>query len=154
MANIFHIDFERLAKFLLPISLRKVIIKAFLNAFIKPVKTLYKQFNLFRLDKNQQISYNAQVCSMRKMLNDIFDPAQRRITIAQAAQRTHLMLYRREEEKPVMFGVHLVNRRDLIEYRNEFTVNIPICLQDREIEIRAKINYYKLATKQYIIKYF
>jgi hypothetical protein len=152
--NIFRINFKKLAQLLLPTFLRKPVITAFVNAFVQPLERLNEQFTLFRVSKEQQMSYNSQVCYLRKMLNDLFDPVQRRITIKQYPQRIPLILYKREEEKPVMFGTHLLPRRDAVHYSIEFTVNIPTSLQGRENEIRANLNYYKLATTNYIIKYF
>lgn len=100
------------------------------------------------------MSYNSQVCYLRKMLNDRFDNEQRRITIEQSPQVEHLMIYRDEEDRPVMLGTRLLPREDIVLYSSEFTVNIPDSLADREDEIQANINYYKLATRSNIIKRF
>ncbi len=68
------------------------------------------------------MSYNSQVCYLRKALNDKFDNTQRRITITNPINREYLTLYRRGEQRPVMLGQVFVNRRDAIIYKNEFTV--------------------------------
>lgn len=152
--NIFNINFNKLAQLLLPLVLRKKNITAFLNSFFCPSKTLNNNIKRFRADKQNQMSYNSQVCYMRKMLNDKYDNYLRRITVEQATKRGFLWIYRRAEEKPLILGRIMINRRDVIDLENEFIVNIPSQLRANEPGIRAHIEYYKLATRQYTLKYF
>lgn len=139
---------------LLPTALRRMIVAAFLFALAAPLTVLRDRFNLFRSEKETQMSYNAQVCHLRKMLNDKFDAGSRRVYIEQRQNISHLFIHRREEERPVMLGRVMLNRRDAIEYDSTFIVHVPQSLQPLENAMRAALNYYKLATRNYIIKYF
>ncbi len=151
--KIFQVDFKKLLRLNLLTSLQYIKLPM-LDAALKTLTVMHLELLGFRSTIKNRMSYNGQVFSLRKMLNDKFDNIQRRITIGKAEVRTHLMLYRRAENKPVMLGMQMLNRRDSVEYQNEFIVNLPISLKRKEIEIKAWLDYYKLATKTYTIKYF
>jgi hypothetical protein len=155
MSNrIFGTDFKKLARMLPPTALRKPVATAFLNASAAPLETLRDKFDLFRSEKETRMSYNSQACYLRKMLNDKFDLFSRRIRIEQNQNAAHLFVCRQEEEQPVTLGRVSLNRRDAIEYDSAFVVNVPQPLRPADSAMRAALNRYKLATRNYIIKYF
>ena len=151
--KIYNVDMKRLVQLLLPTMLRRDSNSTLLNAAIKPLELLHEDFQTFRSDVNNKMSYNSQVFSIQKMLNDRFDNDERRIRIAQTPVREFLTLHKREEKKPVVLGRKVIYRRDVIEYDNAFTVTLPIGLKVNENKIRSHIDYYKLATRQYKLKY-
>lgn len=152
--RVYDIDYDKLVALLQPTFLRQPLTLALLRASVTPVAMLHRQLLAFREEKQTQMSCNSQVCYLRKMLNDKFDSYHRRITISDAVRRTPLWLYREEEQKNTFLGTVMINREDVISNYSEFEVNIPATLLSQEAEIIAWLNYYKLATKFYTLKYF
>jgi hypothetical protein len=151
--GIFVVDFMKLTKLLLPTFLRKPLLFSFLKAGVVPIAAIHQQLLTFRNEKINQMSYNSQVCYLRKMLNDKFDPYQRRIQLGNATQRPPLWIYKEIEDKPVFLGTVMINRANTISTSSEFVVYIPISLRDKVNGISAWLDYYKLTTKFYTIKY-
>lgn len=151
--NIYKINFRKLIDLLLPISLRKETLTAFLRSLISPLKMMHTSFTQFRANTTQKMSYNSQTVYLRAMLNDYFDRSFRRILIEEVQNKQPLMIFRRQENKPVMLGIRMLPRRDVITNNIGFIVIVPQSLQNRENEIISYINFYKLVTIGYTIKY-
>lgn len=151
--GVWSVDFAKMARMLLSTFLRKPILSSFPVAGMKALTTIYNDLLAFRGDKINQMSYNSQVCYLRKMLNDKFDPYQRRIRIGNGEIKNPLWIYREIEEKPVFLGTVMLNRADVISFSGEFVVYIPISLQNKIAEIRAWLDYYKLVTRYYTVKF-
>lgn len=147
---------------MLPTFLRKRLMVAFVKAMMKPLDTLNANFTAYResLDTNLY----SQVCYMQGVLNDNFDPLERRIRIQNAALDKSSFLYWRENKnKPVRlskegipnFIPRLENRDGLIGADNpNFEVVLPIgyvLSEKEEIFMRSLVNQNKLASKRYII---
>jgi hypothetical protein len=151
--KIYNVDFKILAQLLLLTMLRRDSNNSLLNATIKPLELLHENFQAFRSDVTNKMSYNSQVFSIQKMLNDRFDNDSRRIRIAQTNVREPLMLYRREEEKPVVLGRKILYRRDVVGDSRSFTITLPAALQTNENRIRSNVDFYKLTTTNYTLNY-
>ena len=151
--KIYNVDFKILAQLLLPTMLRRDSNSTLLNAMIKPLELLHEDFQTFQNETTNKMSYNSQVFSIQKMLNDRFDNDERRIRIAQTDVRQPLMLYKREEEKPVILGRKTIYRRDAVEYDNSFTITLPEMLRVFESRVKNSIDFYKLTTMQYKLNY-
>ena len=78
----YNIDFDTIVKTLLPVNLRKSKTIDFLKSLIAPLKALFSDFNTYRLNTLKLLSYNGQVISIQKKLNDDFDDNLRRIFIS------------------------------------------------------------------------
>jgi len=151
--KIYNVDMKRLVQLLLPTMLRRDSNSTLLNAAIKPLELLHEDFQTFRSDVNNKMSYNSQVFSIQKMLNDRFDNDERRIRIAQTDVRQPLMLYKREEKKPVVLGRKTIYRRDMIKSNISFTVTLPSSLQTFENRIKSNVDFHKLTTTNYTLNY-
>lgn len=81
MSRIFNIEFDVLVEILLPTRLRRAKMKAFINALITPVKTLYNKFKRNREENVYELTHTAQVYSIEAVLNDRFDTAMRRVRV-------------------------------------------------------------------------
>ncbi|HEY4543614.1 MAG TPA: hypothetical protein VIG40_03125 [Tissierellaceae bacterium] len=101
------------------------------------------------------MSYNSQVVYMQKMLNDYFDPYLRRIRIENNSMDDRVLFYTEPRNKPVIFDT----KRFFSEkwQRNyDFLVIIPkdVILSEKEkTQMHNLIEYYKLYSKNYEIKY-
>lgn len=159
--QLYNPDFKTLAKLLLiPVISLVGIIAALIMAMMDPFETNKGLFQAFRTAVFGKMSYNSQVCYLRKMLNDLYDDPLRRIYLEDAGSVEPLWVYARLEDQPVMIEERaadapvMVNSRDNIWYGSGFIVYVPNDLNSLEEQIKASLNYYKLATKKYQIIYF
>mgnify|MGYP000252482231 FL=1 len=82
---------------LLPTFYRKPLIAAFAQSMVQGVNIVYGNFMRWRQDKQYRLSHNGQVCYLRAVLNDQFDPIERRITITDGTANMDLLtLYCRD----------------------------------------------------------
>lgn len=159
----YEVNIKRFALLLLPTFWRKPILAAFAYAMVWPLVGLHTRFILFRRDTVYRLTHNGQVCHLRAVLNDQFDPIERRITISdEAASSGVLMLHMREQEQAFMLPTResdkafIVNRRGFDGVNGfDFWVNIPISLYDAVdvFRLRAIVGTYKLASKRFSINY-
>ncbi|WP_396177426.1 hypothetical protein [Flavobacterium sp.] len=150
----YSVDWNRLVLLLLPTFLRKPKTVAFLQALVAPISQLHYQWTLLRFDHYYKLYHNGQVCKLRKLLNDELDPALRRIYITDGNSFPRKYIYTRAENKPVFIGTMFIYQND--EYTNtgaDFTVFVPAEIVNTKIhELRALIEFYKLASKRYKIQ--
>lgn len=170
----YKLNFKRLALMLLPIALRKPVLANIAYAVVEPLSYLHRQFMYARADSNYRLKHNGQVCYMRKVLNDMFDPDPgllglapdpncRRITITESgsarikkgamvyrrAVDTEIQIFMRESDRPLQ-----INRRGFDGINGyDFWVNVPqTVLAKTDVKrLRATVNTYKLASKRYDI---
>lgn len=160
--KILNVDFRKLSVLLTPIFWRKRAFVEYIYCFIEPIKVLNDEFKKFRTNSIYKIVHNGQVMILEKVLNDAFDQELRRIYITDSVQNDPLYLYSIPENKPVYLGTQYLYDFSSFENTNyEFIVNFPIAIKpvnpfdllNFENRIKALVNYYKLASKRYIIKW-
>ena len=96
----YEVNIKRFALLLVPTFWRRPILATLAYAMVSPLGYLHTRFVLFRRDTVYRLTHNGQVCYLRAVLNDQFDPIERRITITEeAAGAGVLMLHKREEEQ-------------------------------------------------------
>lgn len=162
MNSYFNINYARIGVLMLPTFLRKRLLVAFVKAMMKPLDNLNANFTAYResLDTNLY----SQVCYMQGVLNDNFDPLERRIRIQNATLDKSSFLYWRENKNKFVrlskegtpnFLPRLENRDGLIGVDNpNFEVVLPIgyvLSEKEETFMRSLVNQNKLASKRYII---
>ena len=110
-------------------------------------------FNFSRNQNLYNLAYNGQVCYLRKVLNDRFDIAQRRIKIIDGNKYKREYIYTDGEKKPRFLGtIYLHDDADYSDTGVDFVVLIPVGLNYNDYEMRALIDFYKLASKRYKIQ--
>lgn len=157
----FNINIAKLAIQLLPMCLRGNRMKGFVKACAEPLKYVGDAFEDYREGSDYRLTHNSQVCYLKAVLNDKFDPLLRGITILDGDARSDsviiykrsedepLTIYEREEETPViMYQRNFGGSRAIC-----FKVKLPLRLQGRvsEYEVSATVNKYKLASMRYDI---
>ena len=96
----YEVNIKRFALLLLPTFWRKPLLATLAYAMVSPLGYLHTRFVLFRRDTVYRLTHNGQVCYLRAVLNDQFDPIQRRITLTEAAARAGVFrLHKREAEQ-------------------------------------------------------
>lgn len=166
----FKIDLNKLVVELLPPFLRKPIIVAFLIVLTSPLISIYLLFVAFRQKAKYKLQHNGQVCFLRKVLNDKFDPQLRRIVIEDVERALPVYIFTKNEGNPVylyednegvkpkyLYPDFQINDSSLAD----FLVKIPADVwnsQKTETEsglrfyrIEQVLNEYKLASKQFKI---
>lgn len=163
-----NIDFNKLVGLLLPTSLRKRKMLSWLGVLLTPLKRVHYDFLQKRNEKNgdlYRLQHNGQVCYLRKVLNDNFDPEKRRIKIIDGNQFKRKYIYTEAEQKPVFLGKIFLHREvDFSENGVDFIVKIPKEIWEaqksntsqmgvyRFYNLEAFIDFYKLAGKRYSIE--
>lgn len=149
----YNIDFKKLILLMLPISLRKVGLIAWLEAMIEPIRQIQYDFVQKRQDTFYNLEHNGQAFSLRKILNDKFDPTQRRIKILDGNQFNRTYLYTEPELKTRYLGeIALYQDTDYADTSVDFIVQIPKSVYV-QYEVEGIINYYKLASKRFKIEW-
>lgn len=109
-----------------------------------------------------RITHNSQICYLRSALNDAFDETLRRIIVDEMPSED--MLYTYYEAETTGTTSYLAKYTDQTTISDcesaqivvddvDFFVIVPKTLRNKELEIRATIDKYKLVSKQYSIMY-
>ena len=82
----YDVNFKRLALLLLPTFWRRPLFAAMAYAAVSPLQYLHTRFILWKRESDYRLEHNGQVCYLRALLNDKFDPIDRRITITESVE--------------------------------------------------------------------
>jgi hypothetical protein len=157
------INLKKLVALLLPTFLRKNTTLAFLEVSIIPLQTLY-------VDTLYKMQHNCQVISLEKMLNDYFavpdydnqnHEATKKVYIEDEFYPPENYFYLDQEFRPSIDydNIDLWPDEDEAymtddENHFDFVIFIPIAYTFVEAQLRAIIDYYKLAGKIYRIELY
>ncbi|AZI53912.1 hypothetical protein EIB75_10580 [Epilithonimonas vandammei] len=151
----FNTDFQKLVKLHLPTTMRTAEMQQWVQSLTAPIIYLNNDFLEFRNNNLYILQHNSQVCYMRGVLNDKFDPQQRRIYIDDGDLHTRQYIYTDGEKKPKYLGtMYLYDDAEYEDTGVDFVVWIPENLEYDDFEMRAQIDRYRLASKRYKIKKF
>ncbi|WP_298307289.1 hypothetical protein [Flavobacterium sp.] len=146
------IDFNVLNEIYLPGFFRNNDILDLLNSASKPIVELHDE-SLYKMQHTSQVIY------LEKMLNEFFEIqtydsnshiATRQVYIVDSPQPAKNYIYQSEENQPLYLGTIYLDRDN--ETNADFIIKIPESLEFDEPRLRAKVDYYKLAGKKYIIE--
>lgn len=162
--NIFNVHIKRLALLTLPTWLRRPLCAALIYAGVTPLGRALNDLRSFRSATSYRLGHNGQVCRLRGVLNDEFDPKLRRITVddGESVGRVSAReVWMREEGRWLMVpdraeGSLRLHRRGFgMTGGYDFWVSVPADLRDERTEtrLRAMVNMYKLASKRYAVIY-
>ncbi len=151
MNRIYDIEIKKLAVLLLPTFMRKIRIVAWLHCLVTPLVSLHYAFMQKRQADLYNLNHNGQVCYLRAVLNDSFDVEKRRIRIVDGNSYKRNYIYTRGEQKSKHLGVmYLHERADYSDTGVDFIVEVPRETY-KENEMKALIDFYRLASKRYKI---
>jgi len=167
-SNIFNIDFDRLVIWNLATFLRRTVRVIWLRVITSPVGRTYEQLLLFREQSLYKLAHNSQIVYLQKALNDQFDDIDRGIRVRNSDILEPVWHYDTQDQKPVYYydttdehPVYFRSQADFDRLNSDFEVVIPVALKPAtqpevdafELQIRLLVDYYKLYSKKYIIKY-
>ena len=157
----YNVNIAKLAIQLLPMCLRGNRMKAFVKAFVEPLKYMKDSFEDYRATKDYRLTHNSQVCYLQAALNDRFDPLLRGIKILDGdGNNEGIILHRRSEDQPLTIYERQEEKPVVMYQRNfggsravTFKVQVPHRMSNRlsEYELSAVVNEYKLASMRYEI---
>lgn len=140
--------------------LRKVFTVELLKVLASPLVITFSAFYQFYEDKKYELLFNGQVIYLEHLLNDVFDENNRGIYITDAPQQiAPVVVFNQSEENEEMVlhnisegevEVVLFNESESLSWPN-FIVNIPSAVVYNDLQLRALVNKYKIAGKNYII---
>lgn len=159
----YDVNIRRLALLLLPTFWRRPLFGAFAFALVTPVSHLHVRFMQYRQSTGYRLRHNGQVCYLRAVLNDEFDPELRRITLSDSDKADFgTVVYRRAARRPLKLPLRADSAGEKI-YRREFTgagavdfiVGIPAALRGRidESRLSGVVDTYRLASMRYAVLY-
>ncbi|MCH5215169.1 MAG: hypothetical protein J1E97_08255 [Muribaculaceae bacterium] len=162
--RLFTTNIRRLALLTLPTWLRRPLCGALLFAGITPLARLTGELRAYRKETTYRLTHNGQVCKLRAVLNDEFDPEERRIAIEESDGTGSLetgRIWMRSEGKWVMLpqrenGTAMIHREGFGGTSGyDFWVSVPSGMLDADevARLKALTNMYKLASKRYAITY-
>ena len=160
----FNINILHIIKLLLPPHWRTKSQIDFLKPVAKPFITVHNVFMTFRANNLYKLSFTGQVISLEYLLNQYYQTEGIYISDT-APDYPETTIYNTEEnetDEPVyVFNADetILPEEQVYLYNNEefdlninFIINIPIAVTFDENVVRALVNLYKLAGKQYSIK--
>ena len=138
---------------------------ALVQALVTPLETLQRDNNRYRNDTEERLRRSGQVCRLRALLNDHFDPVGRDIYItdAQPADTDAKTIFLRDEQRPIQLplrnnGAALIGRRGLAGMTAiDFEVHLPAWMEQKKDydtlvqRISALTRQYRLAGKRFTI---
>lgn len=159
--NIYTINWNNLAVWLLPRSFRKTRLIILLKALLYPLTVLYDSFKLFRKAKIYQLTITPQVCYLERLLNDRYDSGQRRIYIDDAVWHLPWFVYKEAENKTEWLYMEVENNPITVYTEgeagvalNDFVVFVPKSIAFDNAQMRSLIDAFKLFGTKYTIQLF
>lgn len=153
--SLFDVDLRRLALQLLPMCLRKPLMGALVYAVTKPVDLELNDMLSYRSEVNEEIRRNGQTCNLRRVLNDLFDPQHRGISIIETDHNTGITLSRRADGKTMTTPQVLNNRGYGGSSDLDFAVRLPGRLKGvvDERQVNSVVRRYKLAGMRFGLEF-
>ncbi len=153
--NIYNTDIKKLAVQWLPIALRTRLMVVFATVMQRGGAVQMQALTKLRFEMQYRLTHNGQVCHLRAMLNDRFDPTLRRIKVCDVDSKQTATIYRRGSDNAFMLSdePYILSRRGFGGAAGyDFSIEIPFALTNAEmVQLRALVDMYKLASKRYVI---
>ena len=153
----FNINIAKLAIQLLPMCLRGGKMKGFIKSCAEPLKYTGDFFEDYRAEQDYRITHNGQVCYLKAVLNDKFDPLLRGITIQDGdGDFDGVIIKERSEDEPLIIAKRVSETPTTVFKRNfggsrsvSFRVKLPLRLRTDLYDVNATVNKYKVAGMRY-----
>ena len=166
--KIYDIDWFVFANLITPPFLRKLKHVDWIRTWLNPLEDLSFRFKKIREDAIYRVTHNGQTYSLENVLNDEYDNFDRRIFIEDSFFIEPLYVYPEEDDRPVVVYdetqegvVYVYDEAAFVASEFDFVIHLPIDLQPAGeqdlnnflIQLRGLVDFYKLASKRYEIKW-
>jgi len=155
----FNFDFDLFRDRYLPEHWRTPAVKDWIFSLFAPLKTLHQEFLDYRDVVLFDVAFNGQTIHLEFVLNELFAPGVGGIFIETQKDESLIFLSNKIENQPKIFlfnkselepPIFLKNRAERLEFN--FIVFVPVAIVFDEDELKAKINFYRLAGKTFKIE--
>ncbi|MBL8002403.1 MAG: hypothetical protein JNL05_10615 [Flavobacteriales bacterium] len=161
---LFDLDIPKIIERSLLVHLRKSRVMAFTRALCAPVKTVHDEMMVLRADTIAQYQYNGLKHSLEALLNDHYDPVDRRIYIT-VPGRYEQLWYQEDGEQPLAYyeeddavsGFIWMSETEIISaqwYAYEFMINVPSLISFLPEAMFDLVDIYRYAGKRPAIRTF
>ncbi|WP_289665585.1 hypothetical protein [Flavobacterium panacagri] len=131
----------------------------FVQTLLLPIDSLYYFWKNWRIDNIIKLEHSGQICYLRKILNDEFDPIEKRIRVESGNLYETTYIYTAGEEKEVSLYTETENNPIWLRADSEtadsgldFIVWVPVGVYDASyFKLLSLINFYKAGGKRYNI---
>lgn len=159
--NTYSVNWNKLISWLTPSVLFKPKIFALLKSIVAPISLLQGEFIGYRYQVNYELSITGQVCRLEKLLNDRYDPVDRRIYISNGNPSPKKFAFKQNEfvpqpvyTEPENVGYFIFQEGEITQQTYHFNVNVPVGLAFDENEFKSVLNAFKMPAKKYTIETF
>lgn len=148
----FILNWKILALSLLPPYLRGRTVQSWVLLFVSAIESIHYDWLQYRKGNIYNLAHNSQKCYLRGALNDRFDNELRRIRIDDGNAFKRQYIYTDAEQKTRFLGtMFLYDDSDYADTGVDFIVVVPADLQYSVYEMKALVDFYRLASKRYKI---
>lgn len=152
-------DIDAVANNITPPRLRSYETMAFIEAIAEPYRAILERLYLEAAQRKYEMAFTGQVCYLRRLLNDKFDPIQRRIWIGNYSLGTKVHIFNKHEENEPVYVLNKAENAPLylfnsFEAHYSFVIHVPIGQVTNYNEFRAWVDRYRLKSKMYLIQEF
>lgn len=156
MSKIFQFDIDKWLEQNTPWMLRRPRLLAFVKVCAFPLVKIYNEFTTRRKTNIQKATFTGQVFSLEKLLNDKWDPEERRITIDDGFATNRSYVFLTAENKPVYMNptMYVFQNGEYADSGLDFIVNTHgtfVLTAAIVSAIRVDMNFFKLASKRFKI---
>lgn len=149
-------DLSKLRIVLTPHALRGgLLLGALADALYAPLRTAQARFEDYRAKEEREREYGPTVRELRLALSDLLECGMERISIVDLGDVVPLALYR--ESRGPQYALRLGSEplallaESRLRWSMDFTVIVPAEYEEREAEIRAMLEKWKLAGTRYYL---
>ena len=151
----FSRSYTKFAAQTVPTAVRSGSVSALAQVLNVYLDILHSRLVVSRNDARYKMGHSSQVCYLQASCNDAIDPIQRRIEIRDTTTSSEVvpLLSADVYGQPIILGEQLLygdNYYNLGAYDFEVYVPFTITLAQR-YQLRAVLEFYKLAGKRYLI---
>ena len=150
------VDLSKLRIVLTPHALRGgLLLGALADALYAPLRTAQARFEDYRAKEEREREYGPTVRELRLALSDLLECGMERISIVDLGDVVPLALYR--ESRGPQYALRLGSEplallaESRLRWSMDFTVIVPAEYEEREAEIRALLDKWKLAGTRYYL---
>ena len=153
--NIYNTDIKKMAVQWLPMALRTRLMVVFATVMQRGGAAQLQALVKHRDEMIYRLTHNGQVCHLRAVLNDEFDPTLRRIEIYDVDSKQAATIYHRGSDSTFYVSnepYRLARRGFGGAAGYDFGIAMPFALSSSEMaQLRALVDTYKLSSKRYVV---
>ncbi len=161
--GIYDLKIKRMALSLVPVFMRRPVMTALVQAAVHGVAAAHADFMRWRVQTDEEIHHTGQVCSLRGLLNDMFDPGHRQIEVVDFTSSGDCILILRRRETGRWTRIPMRPKAKVVECRGfggtagyDFEIMVPERLRGTIdiARLTAVTDRYKLCSRRWTLGFY